>query len=187
MVLNSLQPMIAWTASDSLTVLNLCLTAIYCVLTAFIWKAAQKQIEASRRPYLFFGLEFKSTLVEAVLKNTGKSPALDVSVSMTPGIRRKVGDPGSPSVLLSTKGFTIPAESESREYLGSWQDVGAEARELVYEVTICYKGVDGKQYNETMKLSFEHHRDRAHISRKSADESLADIAESLGKIASKRD
>jgi len=175
-----------WTTADTLTSLNVCLTFIYCILTGLIVIAATKQVEAINRPYLFFGLEFHGMIVEAVLKNTGKSPALSVELTINPALQTHIRGESRPAVLPKTKGFTVPAESESREFLGSWQEICAAEGSLIFSVTLAYKSTTGKQYTETMQISFEHNRDRAYLGRKTSEQSLSEIAVALQTLVKEK-
>jgi hypothetical protein len=174
-----------WDFSNTLTAINVTLTLLYCVLTGLIFWAAHRQLTALTRPYLYFGLEFHGTIVEAVLKNTGKSPALNVFLEVNPALRTHIRNESRPSRLSNTKGFTIPANAESREFLGSWQDVCVAEGSLIFTVCLKYEDSSKKLYTESMRINFEHNRDRAFINRRTVEDHLAEISNTLKGISRK--
>ncbi|MES9666456.1 hypothetical protein [Bacillus nitratireducens] len=145
------------------------LTLIYVGATIFILRAnsasvkeMKKTREEENRPYVVAYLDSKTNgVVNFVLKNIGKTMALDTKVEVSPRIESPEKMPLSDSNLLNKPIPNIPPQYNYKAFLGMSWDIKDKEKDVypVYKATVTYKGANDEKtiYVEEyiMDLNFE--------------------------------
>lgn len=106
-----------------------------------------RQIEASTRPYVFLDFVQADGAVEAVLRNTGVTAALNVKMTITPMLRYQLLGGSGPAQLPQSVIPLLPPGREIRELV--YRRAGNEGEPSViptYNVQIDYSNVDGQKF-----------------------------------------
>jgi hypothetical protein len=173
---------------ETLQALAVLLTAVYAFLTYHILKSNKNQITASIRPFVHFEVVLDGGSVEAVLKNTGRTAAFDVNISITPQlqavIRGQMHGNIQPACLTGGKLPMVLPDREIREYLESFAELNKRVKEPIFTGRIKYHDAAGNEYDEPFLSDLNVLKEMAYTERPVAAEELKKIAERLADIRS---
>ncbi|HDR8018748.1 TPA: hypothetical protein QCY65_003031 [Bacillus cereus] len=145
------------------------LTLIYVLATIRILRAnaasveeMKKTREEENRPYVVAYLEFKTNgAVHFILKNIGKTMALDTKVEVSPRVEMPKSMPLSDSNLLTQPIPNIPPQFEYKAFIGMGWDIKDKETDKypIFKAKVEYKNSNDKSivYVEEyiMDLNFE--------------------------------
>jgi hypothetical protein len=171
------------------------LTAVYVLATIvtviFIYRSnklvcesneiARKTMEQSmtfekerNRPYVIFDLEFEKNALNAVLKNIGQTPAIDVNIIIDEGFTEihidKKGHSFKRPISFMAPGRTL------YDFVNTGPDIFKVEKPHIYNVKLKYKDSHGTEYEEDYVVDIDHNKG---LTRLVSPEYLKDIASEL--------
>ncbi|MDP1589759.1 MAG: hypothetical protein Q8M07_18545 [Prosthecobacter sp.] len=177
---------------DTMTLSTVILTVVttaYCIITFLILKANQrsvdamhKQVEASTRPYVVFDLVPEGPIFEVVLRNTGQTAAINLSIAVTPRLVSRVRDHDRVCTLTDKPITFFAPGREIREFIGNWQEVRQLSPSLEFSVHLQYWDVSNKSFTETFKINLWGQDERVYIGRPDPAEELKKISDHMEGI-----
>jgi hypothetical protein len=173
-----------------LTAALLLVTALYAYFTFRILQANRaavgmmaEQIKSSLRPYVYFDLvPTHSVLIEARIRNTGKTAAHDVHVVTDPQLHRFLRGESSRAKITHNAIALLPPDREIEEYLSSWADFEKRHGQLEFIGEISYSDSTGNTYKESFRIDLSTRKEMAHIGRPEIAQEVKKIAETLSDI-----
>jgi hypothetical protein len=125
-------------ASNILGFFTVYLSYIYVVLTNQMLRQMIKSQEADRRPFVIVDIERTQGWGYMVVKNIGKLPARDLSITFNPPIRAIFGQTERPISLIENPIPFLPPERELRTAIGLEQLIFRGPNVRPYAVIVSY-------------------------------------------------
>ena len=170
-----------------LSILTLVYVVATLITTAFIHRSNRLvresnqltfQFEEERnRPYVIFDFVFEQNIIYAILKNIGKTPAINVLLSLD----KKMADLHTdkrmpfPENLIS---FMAP-DRVLRDFINIAHQLFQDKQKHVYTVTIKYQNTKNKDYLETFTVDLDHNKGLTYLV---PQDHLKEIANSVKDI-----
>lgn len=158
------------------------LSAISAIATLMQAVEAQKQRESLERPYViaYFDSEYSGAL-NFVIKNTGNSPAIDISLEFSPSPIDFKGRPIDQISLFSNPISFLPEGKDIRQVIDSSYNFFQESKPLQFKIKISYYSIYGTLFTEHISHDLEYLKQTT-LPRKTTDYYLQDIAKELKNL-----
>lgn len=177
---------------ETLTAILVVITAAYAYFTYQLLSASrstvrtmQKQIQETIRPFVSFDLVPRGALIEIHVKNSGATPALKVTATVTPTVFSTIrSDKRTSRLSGNTIAFLAPGR-ELREFLGSWAEVKEMSEAMSFGVRLSYFDSSGNEYSDSYDIDLGGLDAMPYVGRPDIAEELKKIAESLKVIEKK--
>lgn len=184
--------MITWLNQNQGFVLGL-LTFVYVAATlvlVFLTRANLKSVALSEkrryRPHVVFDMYYEDITVYASLRNTGATPAFNVSLSLSPEVFCKVrGQQRVCPLIGSSLSFLAPTR-EVRDACAFGGEFSKHFPDPVFDGTLAYEDAEGTKYKETFKLDLRAQGQLMHIGKIDPGRELEKIAGALKDLTSSR-
>ena len=150
--------------------------------TASAVEAMRDQIRESVRPFVSFDVVPRGFLIEAQLKNSGRTPAHGVKIESDPVLQTCIGGTTKAAKLaLNAIPLLVPGR-EVVEFLGSWDDIKNYSR-LRWTGTLRYSDSTGFNYSEPFTVDLSVLDGMPYLGRPDVGTELQTIARSLATLA----
>lgn len=160
---------------EILTALLVVVTGIYTFLNYGILRIMREQQNALVRPYVTFDIIPHDPFFEAIITNTGRTPARGVTVSLHPNIEvellneRRTPNVSSKTIELLAPGRTID------EFFGDFEEIAKQNPALRFSETVSYRDLARRVYSEPFEIDLNYGKIRGLIPK-------PDIAEELKRL-----
>lgn len=163
--------MVSWLNSNQGSVMAI-LTAVYVITNAVIATIMLRansissrnltqalMLEKQRsRPYLVFDLEVRHRCFLAVLRNLGKTAALNVRVSISPQLKSKISGEEWPTSLTSNEISFMPPNKEIIDFILPTIDFCNLYPNLKFNGELVYFDTEGSIYKESFELDLNYRK-----------------------------
>jgi phage terminase large subunit-like protein len=183
-------------ANSGLTALLVIVTAIYAFLTYRILKVnrqileqMREQLNASVRPYVVFDIVPSDQYFEGIIRNTGLTAAIRVSVNLELRIEVELGGRKLSPNLISKEIALLAPGGAIDEYFGHFEDVKKQNPSLQFSGTLTYSDVSARKYTENFVIDLSFGEERWFIAKVDVGEELKKLNEKFGeaiKLLSRR-
>ena len=114
-----------------------------------MWEMERHRI----RPFVVFDLDFISDWVHAVMRNTGITPAYDITLTIEPALERKIGGGGTRESALTRETLTFLAPGrEIFDFVCPARDLADMQPAPVYQGAVRYSDGSGASYEESFTI-----------------------------------
>lgn len=153
----------AWLGAYAITTLGLLLVAIMAALYAKRqWETSRNQFLEEHRPYVIVTVEPSGAspqLFDLVVKNIGKRPAMDVSITLDPPPQRadeRGGSPIAETKMLNEPIFMLAPDQELRVFYDNHAERNeTENLPTSHTASYSYRDSEGREFSEQSVLDLE--------------------------------
>jgi hypothetical protein len=139
----------------------------------------QRQREAQERPYVtvYFDASNRGFMF-FIIRNSGNSPAIDVTFKFDPAPIDHAGRPLTQISLFQKPISFLPPGKHYKQLLDASHRFLAEGKTTKYKVTVIYSSTSGELFKEVTEFDLSYMR-QSNLPGKSVEENLEDISKHI--------